>query len=573
MIENQDSKRIFTVGTSAVFPFNVRFFKPDNLRCYLENGQGNSELLTLDVDYSVEVKASYLSGATVRLLRYPLPSGKKLVIQRILPLTQDISLPNGGKLPSESLEYQLDKVVMMLQQLQEAINRAVIGDPISGNQYDWDAFYLQLQEAVNRANQAADKANNLAAGIAKNEFEVFYSLSGTPPEGAYLLDGQTVNCADAKFDKFWAKLQELMTAGKIRTVTSTVFEQELTTYGQCAAFVVGNRSIRLPKITRFIRAAGSADGGTAGLDAIVNLTGSAQTVAKTWYGDTDSSGVLTDTVVSSVSKGLKETDESHTVYTHTVELDASKQVNVGDEVTPKYVCLYLYMQVYTPESQAGSGGGDCTLYSVGYSSAALQSLGGYYCYTVDFTSLGYSSVGNFQLFRNNVLLTGSHYMVFTNNVLQIKHFNFDSTESATYRLTFTGTKTSGGGSTGDDAILGDDCEDNTTYWPDSSVFLAYDNLKDPNDNATQVDDSRIPYPLKIYSSTFVIVDKSNGSLVGNLDYPVCSKDGPTSGKFCVTMHCWRDKATGRIFVANICDEHWATYKTRTDIEILDKEVL
>lgn len=92
-------------------------------------------------------------------------------------------------------------------------------------------------------------------GGAKDIFEVFYSTTIDTPRGAFpLWTGETISNCKTAYPTFWARALEYQTSGKIRVVTSTVYDQELATYGECGAFVINtdNGSIRLPKITRFV---------------------------------------------------------------------------------------------------------------------------------------------------------------------------------------------------------------------------------------------------------------------------------------------------------------------------------
>lgn len=92
-------------------------------------------------------------------------------------------------------------------------------------------------------------------GGSKDIFEVFYSTSVATPRGAFpLWTGETITDCKKLYPTFYQKALEYRDSGKIRVVTSTVYEQELTTYGECGAFVIDTDagSIRLPKITRFI---------------------------------------------------------------------------------------------------------------------------------------------------------------------------------------------------------------------------------------------------------------------------------------------------------------------------------
>lgn len=124
MLETTSNKIVYEIKSdSKIFAFPIRFFQPSDIVCYLDNVE-----LENGVDFSVETKTDYSSGANITL-NIPVSAGSKLAILRILPEIQETSLPEYGKLPSSSLEKQLDKIVMICQQLKEVLDRAVVLEP------------------------------------------------------------------------------------------------------------------------------------------------------------------------------------------------------------------------------------------------------------------------------------------------------------------------------------------------------------------------------------------------------------------------------------------------------------
>lgn len=111
-------------------------------------------------------------------------------------------------------------------------------------------------------------------GGSKDIFEVFYSTSTATPRGAFpLWTGETITDCRTLYPTFYQKALEYRDSGKIRVVASTVYEQELTTYGECGAFVIDTATgnIRLPKITRFISSLDAAgDIGVTKNDSVGN---------------------------------------------------------------------------------------------------------------------------------------------------------------------------------------------------------------------------------------------------------------------------------------------------------------
>lgn len=166
MIETTNNKLSYTVGMTAVFPFPIRFFEPEDIHCYLLGSNDVSTELMLGTDFSIETKENYEHGANITLLMDPLPDGQTFTIVREMAITQGVSLPNTGKLPTLSLEKQLDRQIMICQQLKEAQTRTV-KLPITSTEDP--ANYLDL--AID-ARAGAETAQGLAEGF-RNEAEGF----------------------------------------------------------------------------------------------------------------------------------------------------------------------------------------------------------------------------------------------------------------------------------------------------------------------------------------------------------------------------------------------------------------
>lgn len=92
-------------------------------------------------------------------------------------------------------------------------------------------------------------------GGSKDIFEVFYSTSSATPRGAFpLWTGETITDCKNLYPTFYQKALEYRDSGKIRTLDATAYNNEVSTYGECGAFVIDEStgSIRLPMITRFV---------------------------------------------------------------------------------------------------------------------------------------------------------------------------------------------------------------------------------------------------------------------------------------------------------------------------------
>ena len=164
MIESVENKVVYVIGNVAVFNFPYRFFQPDDLTLIL-SGSSEDQTLVRNQDYTVQVLDDYANGADITLTLDPLPAGKKLAIVRRMPVTQDLDLPEYGKLPSIGLENQLDKIIMICQEFKEELARCIKVSIASGQTPDefLNSFISVVTSAKDVALNAATAAANSAA--------------------------------------------------------------------------------------------------------------------------------------------------------------------------------------------------------------------------------------------------------------------------------------------------------------------------------------------------------------------------------------------------------------------------
>ena len=87
-------------------------------------------------------------------------SGETLTIKMNLPDTQPTGLPTGGPLPAATIERMIDKVVALVQQTQEQLDRSLllkegsgitgitVPDPVAGKSLVWDSTAAFLENAT-----------------------------------------------------------------------------------------------------------------------------------------------------------------------------------------------------------------------------------------------------------------------------------------------------------------------------------------------------------------------------------------------------------------------------------------
>lgn len=147
-------------GSQTAWPFTFKVFSTSDVAVTIANALGVETTLVLDTDYSVSLNANQNTspGGTVT---YPisgaaLPSGSVLTIAGDVDYDQALAVPTGGNFNPTTMERQLDRMVMQIQQLREQINRAIrvgvtsdadatLPAPAANNIIGWDSTANALE--------------------------------------------------------------------------------------------------------------------------------------------------------------------------------------------------------------------------------------------------------------------------------------------------------------------------------------------------------------------------------------------------------------------------------------------
>jgi hypothetical protein len=118
-------------GSQTVFPFTFKIFATTDVK--VTQADLSSVETVLSSGYTVSMNSDQVAspGGSVTLTT-ALPTGYKLSLTGNLPYDQTLALPGGGNFNPTVLESDLDRVTMQLQQLNEAISRAVVASVTSG---------------------------------------------------------------------------------------------------------------------------------------------------------------------------------------------------------------------------------------------------------------------------------------------------------------------------------------------------------------------------------------------------------------------------------------------------------
>lgn len=118
-------------GQNMGFTFNFKVFDEADIRVVISDVNGTETELIKDTNYSVNLNAPQSSNPGGQVT-YPLPgsgrgilaTGERLVIVGDLSLDQMMSLPSGGLFNPENIEDALDRITMLVQQMDEQLARA-----------------------------------------------------------------------------------------------------------------------------------------------------------------------------------------------------------------------------------------------------------------------------------------------------------------------------------------------------------------------------------------------------------------------------------------------------------------
>src|ERR1700747_377742 len=132
-------------GSQTDYVYNKRFDNATDIIVLqrLRSAPFTVTQLTLNVGYSIIGSGPpYLSGATFRMAVAP-ANTLDTYIARQSDLSQDIPIGEQVDLPSSSIEQGLDKDMLIIQEINDLVNRAIIRSPFTPG-----SFNLQLPEAV-----------------------------------------------------------------------------------------------------------------------------------------------------------------------------------------------------------------------------------------------------------------------------------------------------------------------------------------------------------------------------------------------------------------------------------------
>lgn len=141
------NKNSFNGNDSATtFDTTFKFFDSTELTVILTDTGDLDTTLVESTDYTVSGGDGSTGTITYPVSGDPLATGEVLTVIRDVPTTQDLDLLNGGAWNPEEVEKALDRLTMIVQQLEELLDRSVVAAPSDV------APNMVLPNAATRAN-------------------------------------------------------------------------------------------------------------------------------------------------------------------------------------------------------------------------------------------------------------------------------------------------------------------------------------------------------------------------------------------------------------------------------------
>jgi hypothetical protein len=169
--------------------------------------------------------------------------------------------------------------------------------------------------------------------------EVFAYPAAQPPEGAYLLNGQTITNCKTLYPEFY----EWVNNSGVRKITATTYENAIAQYGFCGGFVVTENDVRLPNFNKTFLQGGTGSEIGIGVPAgLPNITGALPTGCITY--EEYQTGALYVGTDPSASEGRVDGDSKGMI-----RIDASRSSPIygkSDTVQPPAIRVSWCIQVF-----------------------------------------------------------------------------------------------------------------------------------------------------------------------------------------------------------------------------------
>jgi hypothetical protein len=117
-------------GSTRTFVYTFKIFQDSDLQVIIRSANGTETIKTLNTHYTI-TGAGNSGGGSVTFLQnlpsydYTPTASEKIILIRNIPQTQSLDYISNDTFPAESHEEGLDRTIMVVQQLQEEVNRSI----------------------------------------------------------------------------------------------------------------------------------------------------------------------------------------------------------------------------------------------------------------------------------------------------------------------------------------------------------------------------------------------------------------------------------------------------------------
>jgi hypothetical protein len=117
-------------GSTRTFTYTFKIFQDSDLQVIIRSANGTEIVKTLNTHYTVAGAGSSNGGSITFIQNLPSTdytptASEKVILIRNIPQTQSLDYISNDTFPAESHEEGLDRAIMVVQQLQEEVNRSL----------------------------------------------------------------------------------------------------------------------------------------------------------------------------------------------------------------------------------------------------------------------------------------------------------------------------------------------------------------------------------------------------------------------------------------------------------------
>lgn len=167
-------------GSTDTFAFDSRVFATTDLQIEIVTRATDAlvEVLTITTDYTVTIETDGTATVEITNVSKVPTASQDVILRRVLPSSQSLSLPTGTVFPAKSVENSLDKLTALVQDIQENIDRAVtlspqstltdieLPAPVAGTALVWNATEDGLENSTAVIDDIVDDVAADAAAAA-----------------------------------------------------------------------------------------------------------------------------------------------------------------------------------------------------------------------------------------------------------------------------------------------------------------------------------------------------------------------------------------------------------------------